>query len=332
LKIGICLSRDSFNLHVSATKFRVAGGNREDVYIADAAPFGAAATATFPGHHFAVKSKTDTSVKLHDWHMTPGIVLYVYDPFEKGEMKLDDLTENELELYKLQKDNLKFAEQYKAATGRDYLSLYPRRHRPLHSIWSADYFGQEHNVLTKETHFIELPPPENLVKLSPQSRNEPMLKDYRAKDDYLNMTLKVLSCAPRVFEIRNFLSKVEIDHVMQIAHGITLHQSSTKAGQDGEHRLDKETRTSMNSWLDRGRSPILDAIYRRSADLMQIDEAYLRYRSAGEMPHLQGRQANAEHLQLVHYANGVSSFEFSAITHTIWAHITPLTATIYCGE
>eukprot|EP00545_Synedropsis_sp_CCMP1620_P002730 CAMPEP_0119007566 /NCGR_PEP_ID=MMETSP1176-20130426/3095_1 /TAXON_ID=265551 /ORGANISM="Synedropsis recta cf, Strain CCMP1620" /LENGTH=485 /DNA_ID=CAMNT_0006959743 /DNA_START=52 /DNA_END=1512 /DNA_ORIENTATION=- len=280
------------------------GRKHNDVYIAEAAAFEAAATATFPGHKFLVRSKTDDdSADLQMWTITAKQVLYTYDPFEDGTLKLTDLKPDQLELYNLQKNNLKFAEQYKAATGVDYLSLYPRRPRPTNPMWAADYFGQQHSVMTRETHFTELPNPENLVPLKPGGVHEPMLKAHR-EEDTLNMTMTVLSCAPRVFEIKNFLSKVEIDHIMQIATGMTLHQSSTKAGLEGESRHDESTRTSRNSWVVRGKSPIIDAIYRRSADLMQVNEAYMRKRSNDEMPHLKTKGSNSEQLQLVHYDVG----------------------------
>lgn len=218
---------------------------------------------------------------------------------------MENLTITEHKAYNLQKNSLKFAEQYKAATGIEYLSLYPRRPAPINPMWPADYFGQEHSFLTRETHFQELPPPENLIKLNPRANHEPMLKKYRAKgQEVANMTMKVLSCSPRVFEIKNFLSEVEIDHIMQLATGMTLHMSSTKAGNEGEQRQDSETRTSRNSWVQRHKSPIIDAIYRRSADLMQIDEAYMRRRTKEEMPHLNHIGSNSEQLQLVHYDVG----------------------------
>jgi prolyl 4-hydroxylase len=275
------------------------------VYISETAPFQASATATFPGHVFLVKSKDQPDKVIHKWEVTSGKVLYVYDPIQLGTLKLTDLTAQQLEGYNLQKDNLKFAEQYKAATGIDYLSLYPLRPRPTNPIWPADYFGQEHSVLSRETHFEALPPPEWLTSISPAVQQEPVLKEYRTVDsDVLNMTLKVLSCAPRVFEIQNFMSKVEIDHVMKLATGMTLHQSSTKAGESGDKRLDDETRNSRNTWVPRGQSAIIDAIYRRAADLMQLDEAYMRARQKNEMPHLSTKSSNAELLQLVHYDVG----------------------------
>ena len=61
------------------------------------------------------------------------------------------------------------------------------------------------------------------------------------------------------------------------------------------------TRTSKNSWVGRRQSPIMDSIYRRAADLMQIDEALLRQREPHERPNIEHLGTNGEDLQLVHY-------------------------------
>jgi prolyl 4-hydroxylase len=283
---------------------RSSGNRNSDVYIAETNPFESAATATFPGHVFLVKSKYSDDQILHKWIVTADQVLYVYDPFESGQLSLSALTEEETDDYFLQKNNLEFSKQYKAATGIDYLSLYPLRPRPLHPMWPAEYFGQKHTLISQETHFIELPPPELLTEVIPKAESKLVMEPFRQPEPFLNLTLTVLSCSPRVLEISNFLSKVEIDHIMKLATGMTLHQSATKAGTEGEDRKDDDTRTSRNTWVRRGKSPIIDALFRRSADLMQIDEAYLRPRLPEEMSHLATKSANAEQLQLVHYAIG----------------------------
>lgn len=120
----------------------------------------------------------------------------------------------------------------------------------------------------------------------------------------MNLTMKVLSCSPRVYEIKDFLSKIEVDHIMKLATGMTLHTSTTKAGVDGEAREDKTTRTSKNTWVHREKSPIIDIIYRRAADLLQVDESLMRVRHANERPDFPFRSSMAEQLQLVHYDVG----------------------------
>lgn len=275
---------------------------QEEVYIAEIDPFGATATAAYLYHRFVL---IEDGSRLHQWRILNGQALYVYDPIGEGKFKLEDLQPDQIEAYKLQKNNLEFAKQYKKATGVEYLSLYPRRPPPMNSMWSADYFGQEHNVLSREIHFVELPPPENLGSVNPSTSDDVTLQSYRTKDaESLNMTLKVLSCSPRLFEIEDFLSNVEIDHLMEIATGTTLHQSATKAGQSADARHDS-TRTSRNAWIQRGSSPIVDSIYRRAADLLQINQSYLLHGGGGIGDDKKYHHApTAERLQLVHYGVG----------------------------
>lgn len=181
----------------------------------------------------------------------------------------------------------------------------------------ADYFGQEHWVVTPETHFIDLPDEKELSPVNEvgsarvlKDEDPRILHEYRSPDPVLNMTLKVLSCAPRAFEIKNFLSQAEVNHIMYLTTGMKLHRSTT-AGSDNQ--LTKEdleqddtrnTRTSLNTWVYREKDAIMDTIYRRAADLLRIDEALLRPRSQDELPHLTSKRSLAEALQLVHYDVG----------------------------
>lgn len=66
----------------------------------------------------------------------------------------------------------------------------------------------------------------------------------------------------------------------------------------------KDTRTSLNTWLYREHDTIIDAIYRRAADLLRIDEALLRSRSPEEHPNISNTRSLAEAMQLVHYEVG----------------------------
>ena len=130
------------------------------------------------------------------------------------------------------------------------------------------------------------------------------MNEYRSPEKTLNMTLEVLSCAPRVFEIQNFLSEVEIQHLISVAKRTSLSKSSTAGGSDNSRDSKSSTRTSYNSWLERSRDAIIDAVYRRGADLLRIDESLLRDRKKFEITDLDHTESIAEHLQLVHYDPG----------------------------
>lgn len=284
-------------------------------YIADMLPFQAVGTATFPGHHFIVTTKDDSSNELHHFHVVKDQSLYVYDPYYDERLETVDVTKlkkelskNEKKAYWLQRNSLEFGKLYYKFTGRQWLSLYPLRKPPMYRMWNADYFGQQHWVATKEMHYVTEPPESLLDVLEPDElHNEVLdrnrhLSSYRQEGEYLNMTMTVLSCAPRVFEIKNFLSHVEVDHIVHMATGMKLSLSTTSGSDGSDRRSDSKTRTSKNSWVGRRKSPIMDSIYRRAADLMQIDEALLRYRDEGERPNVEHLGSNAEDLQLVHYA------------------------------
>jgi len=280
-------------------------------------PFQATGTATFPTHKFYF-TPMDSNEVVARFTVTPPQSVYYYDPLdvpndpEQTRRNLDALSEDELEKYMILKKTKDFAEKYFEFTGRQYLANYPRK-QPSHFMWSADYLGQMHWATTKETHFVELPSDDELqpIRASPKERvlkeDEPrLLQQYRTKDqDILNMTLKVTSYAPRVFEIDNFLSEVEAQHILKLATGMDLSLSTTSGSAGRTKEKDNtNTRTSRNTWVPREKTAIVDAIYRRAADLIQIDEALLRHRDAGTHPNRSSRSSIAETLQLVHYENG----------------------------
>lgn len=297
-------------------------------------PFATSGTGTFPGHRFFFTPEDDPNNRLKEYVIGqyPNN-LYVYDPYVvpddpiQTEKNLQQhLTNEERAQYDMWVKTLKFHEQYLNFTGRSYLSNYgvngPRK-APSHFMWRADYFGQEHWVTTKELHFDRMPPQDELEPILTNTALDRVLKDddvrlladYRVNattEDgeplrYMNMTLKVLSIAPRVLEIPNFLSPTEVAHILDLAGGIELGESMTGdyEGPDGKRTSRKEegkkTRTSFNSWVERERTPIIDAIYRRAADLTQIDESLLRHRNKKEHPELPSNKPCSESLQLVHY-------------------------------
>ena len=279
--------------------FRDAGKNKENLYIADIGPLEAAATASFPGHVFLVTPKTDPNNILMRFEIVADTALYPYDPLEDVSI----LNDEQLQQYTLQKENLDFAAAYKKTTGRDWLSLYRKRPPPRYYMWQANYFGQEHVVTTEETHFHSLPPDLHPIKAGERQ----LYTEFRSPMS-LNLTLRVLSCEPRVFEISNFLSDTEVNHILELAAGMNLQLSTTRAGTGGSARTNEATRSSRNTWVKRETSPIIDALYRRAADLLQIDEALLRTRNSNTNTdqdfNLPTQKSIAEALQLVHYNVG----------------------------
>jgi len=301
-------------------------GNGAEVIMGEIKPFDASGTASFPGHRFFVADDSYAAggsekgilkrFYVDDDDDKDFKTNYYYDPITvEGNPKLTQenmmkLSFIHLEKYNIMVRNQKFNLEYEKATGREYLSMFPRD-KPKYFIWPADYFGQEHWVTTKETHFKTIPSGKDKVKEIKTRGSKRILKDdekrlmsdYRTEDPYLNITLKVMSCVPRVYEIDNFLSDAEVDHIIDIAKVANLKESTTGNDSEASGFLKKtKTRTSFNTWVKRETDEIIDAIYRRSADLLKIDEAFLRYRSIDEFDVLDTRGSIAEDLQLVHYS------------------------------
>ena len=290
------------------------GQGQPGMHMGNCKAFDSVGTATFPGHSFYFTDMDHNILKR--FIVRSDSCLYYYDPYdvdgdaEATERALQTLTVFEYEKYEKHKRSMLFNEKYKAFTGRDYLPIYPRS-KPSHFLYPADYFGQQHWVTTKETHFVSLPPAQQSQAMTGREEvrivreDAPrLLQQHRTDEPVLNMILTVLSCAPRVFEIKDFLSEAEVDHVVELATGIELKKSTTSGAEMDDAEDQTNTRTSFNSWIERDRSPIVDAIYRRAADLNRLDEALLRKRGETELPDFGSKRNIAESLQLVHYAGG----------------------------
>lgn len=103
---------------------------------------------------------------------------------------------------------------------------------------------------------------------------------------------------PRVYEIKNFLSEVEVDHIVEYAKNANMQQSTV--GQSDKRKKDS-VRTSYNTWVPRETNQLFDAVYRRAADVLRIDESMFRIRDEDEVEDWPNRITVAEDLQLVHY-------------------------------
>ena len=178
------------------------------------APWSTGGTATFPSHRFFFAPEDDPDNRLVEFVVGEyPDNLFIYDPYtvpgndKETQKNLKKLSRKDKAQYEMWKKTLNFSDQYFNVTGRTYLSNYLRP-APSHHMWRADYFRQEHWVTTKETHFNTLPPAEETPKITVHGKerklrdDEPrLLSKYRVNEGTMNMTLKVLSCRPRVFEI-----------------------------------------------------------------------------------------------------------------------------------
>jgi len=274
-------------------------------YIQAVGPWESGGTASFPSHNFFFQRK-DTKEIVCRWVVQDGVSLYYYDPYvnegddvdfvaAQGEyapsfMKLpvERLNARNRENYEGHRFNLKFATQYKNFTGgSEWLAHYPKN-PPLHKIWRADYYGQEHVVQSYETQFREIPPEADAgidgkaFAIKRNSSADIAYPQYR-DTGMMNITITAVSAAPRAFQIENFLSEVEVDHILDVVQGRYKLKRSTTGNVGGKDESEmSDTRTSKNTWVPRDASPILDAIYRRVSDALRLDEALLRKRSPAE--------------------------------------------------
>ena len=293
-------------------------GKKNDVptYIADIEPFGSAGTATYPDHKFVVTPTNDNKKVLIEWTIKSDDALYYYDPYDNNPEKAKKaLTNDQYHKYFIQIQNRAFAIQYRKFTGIDYLALYKYKHPPRYHMWRADYINQTHTITTDEIPFIALPPNDELHRSTsvygPRPDELSRMRKYRHQHSSMDLTLRVLSCAPRVLEIQNFLSDVEVDHILNIAHTKHMERSSTKAGDSAHETSNDSTRTSKNTWIERNHDLIIDIIHRRAADALQIPESLLRWRRKSELPEIADETSTsiAERLQLVHYDVGQRTFK-----------------------
>jgi prolyl 4-hydroxylase len=297
-------------------------GNDWDL-TANIRPWSSGGTACHPQHKFVMTRADQPDEVLCHFTITPGTSVYYCDPYTPNDLSnpakgeyvgeelrtLSDLSEQDQAQYRAHMVNLEFAYQYKWFTGgSEWLSMYPRD-PPRHKIWRADRFGQEHVVTTQETHFLAEPPEDVMRTLSVKEMrgsdrsDNTRLSQYRVPGT-MNMTIRAVSCAPRAFEIDNFLSDVEVDHILDVvAAKNDLERSGTGSGSDNHI---SSTRTSRTTWVPRHTDPILNAVFRRVADALRLDEALLRTREAGEHDddYPETKAALSEDLQIVHYAKG----------------------------
>jgi len=169
-------------------------------------PMESTGSASFDTHAFYLTPVEDESVILARFVVKSPQSVYYYDAItvegneEATQQNMAALNEEQKEAYMDHMTSRKFAKHYFEFTGREYLVTYPRN-APMHKIWPASYFGQEHWVTSSETHFVEMPRDEELGRIAKYGRSrvlkedEPrLLQEYRSKEEpMLNMTLKVIS-------------------------------------------------------------------------------------------------------------------------------------------
>lgn len=196
------------------------------------------------GDHYIFLDRKHPQTPTHEvWIPDNNERHFVYkEPYEALETNL------QRERYIRFHRGLLYEDYYRKKAGRSYLaSSYPPRPPPQHPIWPADYVGQQ--------HIVEL--------------------------DGVSQSMLVLSTAPRILVMNNFVTAEERKEIQTLAEAEGFSPSTTLSPNDKLYR-----RTSETSWLLRNQHPVLGRLYRRTAQLLR-------------MPNM--TTCCAEDLQVVHY-------------------------------
>jgi prolyl 4-hydroxylase len=279
-------------------------------------------TASFPGHSFFVTPSYDKDHVLRRWTVTEDDIVLYYDPLEN--LSTEDQETEIQKLCDSGKLNLKqkfardawivdrsFSRDYLVKTGRHYLSVFPQPLVPevvqeiasssdegMMPMWGADFLGQVHSIETSELYFTAIP--NALPKLSrddflPDVEQQRCLemKKYRSSqvkgngnisNSTMQLDIKVVSCAPRVLEVKRFLSPVEVQHLIDLASGskgdVSMQSSTVMASGINDKKVRSSTkqvnRSSTGGWIHREQDALVDGIFRRVADLLGVDERMMR--------------------------------------------------------
>jgi prolyl 4-hydroxylase len=170
----------------------------------------------------------------------------------------------------------KWMADYYSRTGllwrQSFLSGIPRP-PPILFSYPTDYIGQVHLVTSQNAYWT----------CSDTSSNHTC-----QNGGPLSFELEVASLTPRVIVIPNFLSTFEADAIIEMSKN----QVKGSTVGDIEQAREDTTRTSRNTWIPRSKSPLTETLFRRAADVLNVDEALLHTKS------------NVEDIQVVHYVNG----------------------------
>mmetsp|Transcript_1809 Transcript_1809/g.3412 ORF Transcript_1809/g.3412 Transcript_1809/m.3412 type:complete len:501 (+) Transcript_1809:53-1555(+) len=224
---------------------------------------GQSTTNAYLGHKFFFTDKNNVSNRVAHVEITEDRVLYVIRDDEEHTVpqELIQRTENELQ----------FMKEYKERTGIHWRHHYGKdgpRPPPTLYMWPTDAIGQIHRVESVNGHW------------------DCLGEDCQDKTP-LNFELEVVSLAPKVFYISDFLNDFEADHIISLARD----KIAVSMVGDAATGYTSDTRTSRNSWISRTKNKVIDSLYRRAADVLNVDEGIL------------ANNRNAEEIQVVHYEN-----------------------------
>ncbi|KAL9186055.1 hypothetical protein ACHAXT_005293 [Thalassiosira profunda] len=324
---------------------RIASGSRagemHTVLVGTVPAFESIGTASFPGHSFYLAPTYDKKHQLKRWAVTEDEPILYYDPLEDLPSKeqreqLTKLTAKQRFARDAWAVDRTFGRDYLIKTGRVWLANFPQPYVSANEelglhMWQAEYIGQTHTTETSNLYFTSLPQslerltrddylPEaekrRRLEMKPFQSSSLKQKGANSDDATMQLSLKVRSVAPRVLEVKKFLSPTEVQHLIDLASGtkgdVQMKRSTVSASNANvEARATKaDARSSTGGWIHREQDAIVDTIFRRVADLLNIDENLMRdqprdYSEAeeGEEP-LHTHDRLVEAMQLLRYGPG----------------------------
>lgn len=236
-------------------------GSEPGMYSGTVSAMGRTATTTYVGHAFKFVDP-DTKKLIVRLEMRADTTMYIIEPEESDHQTLTSTN------YLTAKAEAEYYKRYYHENGIPWLSMH-NRPKPVLNMWPAERIGQEH-MITSPAGF--------------------WLNDKEQSTEPVALNLTVVSKAPegpRVFVIKDLISPFECEHIVNEGKQVVR---PSAVGTDGGFK--SQTRTSENGWLRRSRTPILETVHRRFADVLGLDEGIVHSHGV------------AEELQVVRYKVG----------------------------
>jgi prolyl 4-hydroxylase len=243
-------------------------GSPEGVFSGHIAANGFSSTNTYTTHTFIfIDTRNGQRREVARFEMRDDRHLMVIEPDK------DDVKMLSSEAYRRTMEEQAFMKKYYDEKGTPWLAYYPRS-KPRLNLWPADRLGQTHKVISNQGFYHCDPTAEG-----GESCYDPTP---------VHLDIKVVSTGPRVLVMENLMSEWECEHIRLLGEKV-IKRSSVG---DSSSAFESDTRTSENGWLSRHTDAVLDSIYRRFADALNVRDEDLMH------------DVSAENLQVVRYNKG----------------------------
>jgi len=223
-------------------------------------------TNTYENHVFYFTEFDNKQNEIARFVMRKDQALYVIDhPLYKAPQELRDSSHRETQ----------FMSEYLNRTGiqwRHYFGPDGPRPPPSLFMWPATRTGQVHQIESDQGYWTC-----------------GGTKDDCQSKEPVSLQLEVVSLLPRVFIIEKFLSDFEVGTIIDIAKPRI---SDSIVGSPSTGAYKSSTRTSLNAWIPRYTSDLIDSLYIRAANLLRLNEKIVT------------STHSAEDIQVVHYDVG----------------------------